>query len=146
MTALSADPMHHAATWVVPLRADALALIEPELDAVLVGSTGGDRGGVLGRLVVEEIVRNLIEHTPPYAADESCEVTVEVRDETVVVTIEDTRPPFDPLEAPALDVDAPLESRRPGGMGLHLVRSLSHELTYERVGDRNRLTSVLLRS
>ena len=84
-------------------------------------------------------------HTPPYAQDETVTVAIAVAARTVTVVIEDQRPPFDPFGAPQLDVDAPLEQRRAGGMGLHLVRNLTDELTYENESDRNRLTAVVSR-
>jgi len=63
----------------------------------------------------------------------------------VTVEISDSRPPFDPSAAPPLDVDSPLDERRAGGMGIHLVRNMVDELTYVREDDRNRLTAVIPR-
>jgi serine/threonine-protein kinase RsbW len=131
--------------WDFPLAVGPYAEAEPEIDAFLTEQGVDGRPAFVSRMVIEEIVRNLIEHTPPYAVDERIAVDLAVSGDAVTVTITDTRPSFDPAWAPELDVTAPLEERRPGGMGVHLVRSLTDELRYERIGERNRLTAVVAR-
>jgi serine/threonine-protein kinase RsbW len=39
--------------------------------------------------------------------------------------------PFDVSRAPEVDVNLPIEQRRPGGLGLHLIRKLVDSLEYE---------------
>jgi len=56
------------------------------------------------------------------------------------MTFSDDSPPFDPLSLPAPDLDAPLEKRTVGGLGLHLIRTMMDEVHYCRDGDLNRLT------
>jgi len=143
--AASTIVMSDSAQWNVRLAIDAFAAIEPEIGQFLsrVGVEGA--AAYTSQLVVEEIVRNLIEHTPPYATDEMVDVAIAVTAQRVTVVIEDRRPPFDPSNAPPLDVDAPLERRQPGGMGLHLVRTMADELTYETGSDGNRLTAIISR-
>ncbi len=48
------------------------------------------------------------------------------------LTIEfiDDGDPFDPLAAPPPDLEAPLEERDLGGLGVHIVRSLADEVRY----------------
>jgi len=41
--------------------------------------------------------------------------------------------PFDPTRAPEVDVSLPLERRRPGGLGIHLVRKVVDSLEYRYV-------------
>ena len=137
--------MSNTATWNVALSVDALASTEPLIVGFLGDADVSGRAAYVSQLVVEEIVRNLIEHTPPYARDETVTVTITVNPRTVTVIIEDRRTPFPPDAAPHLDTQSPLDERRAGGMGLHLVRSLTDDLSYE-VGDgRNRLTAVVSR-
>jgi serine/threonine-protein kinase RsbW len=132
--------------WTVLLRRDAFAATEPDIGRFLSREGVAGRAAYVSQLVVEETVRNLVEHTPPYAQDETVTVTIAVTARTVTVVIEDERPSFDPFAAPRLDIDSPLEERRAGGMGLHLVRNLTDQLTYEQVGERNRLTAVVSRA
>lgn len=132
-------------SWEIALDVEGYAAIEPEIGAFLAAHEVVGRSAFVGQMVVEEIVRNLIEHTPPSADDEWARIEMRLSPTEVTVVVEDGRPPFSPLDGPELDVDTPLEGRRPGGMGLHLVRTLTDALTYERVGDRNRLTAVVAR-
>jgi serine/threonine-protein kinase RsbW len=39
--------------------------------------------------------------------------------------------PFDPAGAPDPKVERPMEERTPGGLGIHLVKSVCDEVTYE---------------
>jgi len=66
-------------------------------------------------------------------------VTVEVRlqADRVSVIITDDGKPFDPFDVPAPDTALPVADRPAGGLGLHLVRGLLDEVSYERRSDRN---------
>ncbi|MEO5840763.1 MAG: ATP-binding protein [Acidimicrobiales bacterium] len=137
--------MSNSAHWTVGLNIETFASTESDIVGFLSGAGVEGHAAYVSQLVVEEIVRNLIEHTPPYAQEETATVTITVAAHLVTIVIEDQRRPFDPTEAPKLDVDAPLDERRSGGMGLHLVRNMTDELTYEVADDRNRLTAVISR-
>lgn len=127
------------------LHGDALAATEREVAAFLAAAAIDAHAASVAQLVVEEIVRNLIEH-PVGCGHDDATVRIDVGAAAVTVVIEDGRAPFDPSAAPALDIGAPLDERRPGGMGLHLVRELTDGLSYERVGATNRLTAIVRRS
>jgi serine/threonine-protein kinase RsbW len=64
-------------------------------------------------------------------------VEVELLADRVSVTLTDDGRPFNPLEVAAPDASLPLEERRIGGLGIHLVRGLMDEVSYQRRGDRN---------
>jgi len=44
---------------------------------------------------------------------------------------------FDPFAAPLPNLEVPLETRAPGGLGLHILRSLTDEARYERRNAKN---------
>jgi anti-sigma regulatory factor (Ser/Thr protein kinase) len=94
------------------------------------------------RLVVEELVVNVVRYA--YADASAHKIGVDVRTEPrrVVVTIEDDGRPFNPNEAPPVTLRESMESRR-GGLGINLVKKLSRELTYTRVDDRNRVRATI---
>ncbi|NGX61032.1 MAG: Serine-protein kinase RsbW [Chlamydiae bacterium] len=54
------------------------------------------------------------------------------------VTIKDRGVPFDPNKAPVdLQTNKPVQERSVGGLGIHLIRSISDESSYSREGDEN---------
>lgn len=93
-------------------------------------------------IAVDEMVSNIILHG--YDEAERGEHTIRIRlsadEDSAVLRIEDRGRPFNPLAYPPPDVDAPLEEREVGGLGVHLVRSLMDEVAYEYVGGANRVT------
>ena len=52
-------------------------------------------------------------------------------------TIEEVGPPFDPRHLPEPDLSLPLEQRRAGGMGVHLVLQMVDHLDYRSDGGKN---------
>ena len=50
------------------------------------------------------------------------EVAAERVGDRIVVTVTDEAPSFDPTRVPEPDLSVPPERRRPGGMGIHLIR------------------------
>lgn len=95
------------------------------------------------RLATEEVVTNVIVHG--YAGTTAGPVRVTVRREPaqVVITVEDRARPFDPALAPRADPSAPIEQRRIGGLGWHLVHQVMDEVRHEpRTPQGNRVTLV----
>jgi len=107
-------------------------------------ATNGASGAVTFkvRLVLEELILNLIDHATGSMTDR-IEVRIALDDGQVVVTLEDDGDPFDPRSAPAFDTAKPLEERGPRGMGIHLVRSMAKDISYERIDSRNRLQVMI---
>lgn len=92
------------------------------------------------RVALEEVVLNAANHG--LAADGSGEITVQLRIEplSAALCVEDFGRPFDPAKAPAHPPSAHPLHAPPGQLGLVLLHHYCHDLTYERVGQRNRLT------
>jgi anti-sigma regulatory factor (Ser/Thr protein kinase) len=75
------------------------------------------------------------------------EVTVGFDGQRFVVTIADEAPPFDPTSYPEPDLAVPPERRKPGGMGVHLIRAATDELSWQaRRGGGNILTLIRARA
>jgi serine/threonine-protein kinase RsbW len=70
---------------------------------------------------VDEAASNVIRHG--YGGSSGwIDVAAELVDDRIVITLEDEAPPFDPTTAPEPDMAVPPGRRRPGGMGIHLIR------------------------
>ena len=70
---------------------------------------------------VDEAVTNTIVHGY-HGADGWLDVTAERVDDHIVITLEDEAPTFDPTTVADPDVSTDPARRRPGGMGIHLIR------------------------
>jgi anti-sigma regulatory factor (Ser/Thr protein kinase) len=92
------------------------------------------------KLAVEEACSNIITHG--YAGRPPGAITLAGYREKdrLVVVISDQGVPFHPDGAPPPDLGADWEQRRVGGLGWHLIRKTVDTLSYETVGDENRLT------
>lgn len=95
-------------------------------------------------VALDEMLSNIIKYGFADDAIHEIHVRLSVSEATVVAEIEDDGQPFDPLGLPAPDVNAPLEERKVGGLGIHIVRNLMSELEYARVAGHNRLVMKML--
>jgi serine/threonine-protein kinase RsbW len=98
------------------------------------------------RLAADELATNVIVHG--YGEGNPGELTIDggVDQDSVWLRLIDNAPPFDPhTDGPPADIETPLGERRPGGLGLHLVRSVVDEFRYEFVDGQNRQTIVIQR-
>ena len=97
-------------------------------------------------LVLEEVGLNVIKYGYDDDLRHEIEFTVVSEADAITIDIWDDGKPFDPLtEGPTVDVDAPIEDRSIGGLGIHFMRTLMDNVQYERVHDRNHLTIVAAR-
>lgn len=91
-------------------------------------------------LVLDELWVNVVHYS---GATGDVELSLDADSDTVRLEIADDGRPFDPLtDAVKPDLDASLEDRPIGGLGLHLVRELMDELHYTRKDGKNRLAMV----
>jgi len=91
------------------------------------------------QVALDEVLTNIREYAYTDNAEHKIHICLRVLDNVLEAVIEDDGAPFDPLAIPAPDVSTPLHQRRVGGVGIHFVRNLMDEVTYERAGERNRL-------
>ena len=94
------------------------------------------------QLAIEEVVLNVMD----YGYDDGIhEFEVIITSEADFLTIEvvDGGRPFDPLhDATIPDLEASVEERKVGGLGIHLVRTMMDQVNYRREQGRNHLTLV----
>ena len=79
---------------------------------------------------LEELFTNMVKYSPGSASDVRIEVT-RIADGVEVSLTDYDVDAFDVTQAPEVDVTLPLEARRPGGLGLHLIRRLLDSIDYE---------------
>lgn len=92
-------------------------------------------------LIVEELFTNMVKHNTGGGhpirigmAIEKGRLRIELVDEDV--------DPWDPTQAPEVDVNRLVEERKPGGLGLHLVRSIADGIEYD-YKDRRMTVTVI---
>lgn len=97
-----------------------------------------DRRSYHADLAIEEIVVNVLRHGARGGPKGPIGLTVELdAADGVLLTFADDEHEFDPWSLPAPDVNVPLDERKVGGLGVHLVRTLARRVAYERKGGRN---------
>lgn len=94
------------------------------------------------RLVLEELLANALDH----GGAAECTVDLSFTERTITLKIIDDGAAFNPLDGPDLELDADDLDRPIGGLGLHLIKTMSLDAVYAREDDRNRLTLVLPRN
>lgn len=91
------------------------------------------------QIALDEVLNNITKYAYSDKAEHKIDICLRVLDNVLEAVIEDDGVPFNPLAIPAPDVSTPLHERRVGGVGIHFFRNLMDEVTYDRVGERNRL-------
>ena len=81
-------------------------------------------------LAVEELFTNMVKYSQGTEARVRIGVTRIAGGVEVTLTDYDVEA-FDVTKAPDVDVSLPIEERRPGGLGLHLIRRLMDSVDYE---------------
>lgn len=79
---------------------------------------------------LEELFTNMVKYSRTSTAEVQVEITG-VAGGVEVTLVDSDVEPFDVTKAPDADVGAPIEQRRPGGLGIHLIRRLLDSIDYE---------------
>jgi anti-sigma regulatory factor (Ser/Thr protein kinase) len=94
------------------------------------------------RVVAEEILTNVAKYAFEPGTTAAAELALSRTETDVVLEFRDGGRPFDPLAEPPPDLDAPLQERPVGGLGLSLVHALVDDVRYAREGPTNVLRLV----
>lgn len=78
---------------------------------------------------VDEACTNIMKYAYPEKGG-VITVTCEMQGNDFVVTIKDKGKPFDPSSVPPPDLEADLDKRKIGGLGIHLMRKLMDDVSY----------------
>lgn len=92
------------------------------------------------RLVLEELMVNMVHHGCQDADGNAIHLRLRATTDAVLAELHDNGTPFDPLQAqpPTLSGDC-ADPEEVGGLGIHLVRAMASELTYSHDHDGNHL-------
>ncbi len=96
-------------------------------------------------LAVEEVLVNIIKYAYGNCDHQgSIEITCKAAEgRSLVLEIADSGIPFDITAVPDPDVNADINDRQIGGLGIYFVKQLMDEVRYRREDGRNKLTLVV---
>lgn len=86
-------------------------------------------------LALEEWVVNVINYAYPKGIRGHVELTAEVANDVLTLMVKDHGVPFDPTQKEDADINAELNERQIGGLGIYLVKSIMDTMTYQRTSD-----------
>jgi anti-sigma regulatory factor (Ser/Thr protein kinase) len=91
-------------------------------------------------VVGEELFVNIASYAYPNGGEGTAWVRLTVEDARIVLKIEDSGIPFNPLEHEMPDVTTGIEERSIGGLGIYLAQKWMDNIEYQRVEGKNILT------
>ena len=116
---------------------DSLSSVYEFAEEIMLAGNIPDAGRFPVQLALEELFVNMVKYNPGVTTD--IEVTVEISGtvdevtvpEVAVTMVDDGGVEFDVTKPRDVDIDAPLDERTPGGLGIHLIQTLVDNLSYE---------------
>ena len=91
-------------------------------------------------LAIEEAVVNVMNYAYPEGTKGTVNIVATIADGALSFVISDSGKPFDPTAKAEVDTTLSAEERPIGGLGIHLVRQIMDDVTYERKDNKNILT------
>lgn len=89
-------------------------------------------------LIVEEIFVNIIN----YSECKNIKILFELKDEKLKMIFIDDGKKFNPLLKEDHDLPESIEDANIGGLGIHFVKNLANEITYDFIDNENHLTVI----
>ena len=96
-------------------------------------------------LAIEEIVTNIIKYGYDDTAPHTISVNLTLFPDMIRLQLKDDGHSFDPLQTPEPNIHVPLDQRKLGGLGLHLVRETVSRIAYRRKNGANLLEMNIAR-
>jgi sigma-B regulation protein RsbU (phosphoserine phosphatase) len=91
-------------------------------------------------VIFDELLNNIVTYAYTDDGGHDIEVRMGLAGKRLTVTVIDDGVPFNPLSEEAPNIAAPLEEREIGGLGIHLVRNLIDDVSYQRRIGKNVMT------
>ena len=95
-------------------------------------------------LVLEEVGINILSYGGESGGSwPEFEIVIASEDDSLTIEVSDEGRPFDPFnDAPKPSIDSAIEDRNIGGLGIHLVKTMMDDTSYQHSEGKNRLTMV----
>jgi anti-sigma regulatory factor (Ser/Thr protein kinase) len=90
------------------------------------------------RLCLTELTANSIDHAEFGDTQPLIEITLRIADDSIGVEYRDNGTEFDITEKPAVDIGEKIRTNSKRGLGLHMLRTMTEELQYDRENKQNR--------
>jgi anti-sigma regulatory factor (Ser/Thr protein kinase) len=90
------------------------------------------------QVCLEELMLNIVLHGGK-GDPLTISIAVQALPDRVVMTVDDDGRAFDLEHAPGKAIDRPLNQVKPGGLGIHLIKSFATSLHYDRTPTGNRV-------
>lgn len=97
------------------------------------------------QLAADEAASNIIEHAYEGVANASLQITCDMQDDELIITMRDTGKPFDASNVKHPNLKADLSKRQIGGLGVYLMRKLMDEVRYESNAKTGNLLTMIKR-
>jgi serine/threonine-protein kinase RsbW len=94
-------------------------------------------------LVLDEAVINVIVHGYEDSDEHEINVRLSLDHSVLTIALDDDGIPYNPLDAPEPRFDLPIEQRRIGGLGVHIMKTLARSVEYRRENGRNHLVVAI---
>ncbi len=94
-------------------------------------------------LILEELFVNAATHGAAVPGASAIQVCLHRRGAEICIDFIDCGRPYNPFLQPSPRIDASVEERRIGGLGVELIRQLASETVYERTDGRNQIRVTL---
>ena len=88
-------------------------------------------------LAMEEAVVNVMEYAYPEGTTGEVSIEAVADDTRLYFIISDSGKPFDPTAKADVDTTLSAEERPIGGLGIHLIRQIMDDVSYERKDEKN---------
>lgn len=126
------------AVLTLPVMMERLKEITDFVESTLLEEGVAESDSYPVHLAVDEMCNNIFS----YSRAQVVTVMIETSQTDLMVTISDDGIPFNPLTVPPPDLDAGINEREPGGLGVHLVRNCLDDLSYDYQCGKNILRMV----
>lgn len=132
-------------TMTFPGHFDSLARIGKFVARAAAAAGFGATAAYAVEMAVDEACTNIIEHAYGGEGRGDIECSCRVNRHGLTVTLRDYGRPFDPSRVPEPDINASLEERKEGGLGLYLIRKLVDEVHFEFTPDSGNILTMVKR-